>query len=297
MASSKKKVIIFILVIVLLLLVILPVVFYFLANTNAKSKVADFAESIKDICLVDYGSVTYNIINRHLIINDISVTCSNEKIMDIKKAEFNHIVSSSPVPSNVQADFTDGILYNKSKLFKDYGKTIADLGFDKIDFNGRISYTLGKASKEFKFVSIDIKSKDIGQIKGNMKVLNAYDNSLKNILNNIANNPASFYITFTDNGLKNKVFEKFAAISELEVDAVKAKVNNAVYKRAINTDNFTKSNYTQLEKFLLSSNSVSIELNEQDNLSLKNTLNSLDISGYRKLLNSIKNVKVEIMAK
>ena len=285
MASSKKKVIIFILVIVLLLLVILPVVFYFLANTNAKSKVADFTESIKDICLIDYGSVTYNIINRHLIINDISVTCSNEKIMDIKKAEFNHIVSSSPVPSNVQADFTDGILYNKSNLFKDYGKTIADLGFDKIDFNGRISYTLGKASKEFKFVSIDIKSKDIGQIKG------------KNILNNIANNPASFYITFTDNGLKNKVFEKFAAISELEVDAVKAKVNNAVYKRAINTDNFTKSNYTQLEKFLLSSNSVSIELNEQDNLSLKNTLNSLDISGYRKLLNSIKNVKVEIMAK
>ena len=120
---------------------------------------------------------------------------------------------------------------------------------------------------------------------------------MKNIINNIVHNPASFYITFTDNGLKNKVFEKFAAISELEVDAVKSKVNNAVYKRALNTDNSTKSNYTQLEKFLLSSNSISVKLNEQDNISLNDTLHSLDMTGYRKLLNSIKNLKVEMTAK
>ena len=154
-----------------------------------------------------------------------------------------------------------------------------------------------KKSKEFNFVTIDITSNNIGHIKGSLKVLNAYDDSLKNIINNIVYNPASFYITFTDNGLKNKVFEKFAAISELEVDAVKSKVNNAVYKRALNTDNSTKSNYTQLEKFLLSSNSISVKLNEQDNISLKDTLYSLDMSGYRKLLNSIKNLKVEMTAK
>lgn len=297
MASSKKKVVIFILVVIILLLIVLPVTFYFLANNNAKNKVAEFTESINDICLIEYGSVSYNIINRHLTVNNIAVTCSNEKIMDIKKAEFNHIVSSTPVPSNVQADFTDGILYNKSPLFKEFGKTFGDLGFDKIDFKGRISYTLGKKSKEFNFVTIDITSNNIGHIKGSLKVLNAYDDSLKNIINNIVYNPASFYITFTDNGLKNKVFEKFAAISELEVDAVKSKVNNAVYKRALNTDNSTKSNYTQLEKFLLSSNSISVKLNEQDNISLKDTLYSLDMSGYRKLLNSIKNLKVEMTAK
>lgn len=297
MAGSKKKVIIFAAVFLVLLLIIAPVAAYFIANSQAKSNVAQFTKDFKEICDIKYGSVSYNILNRHLIVEDISLSCSSEKIADIKKAEFNHIVRSNPLPSNVQADITGGVLYNNASFFNEYGKAVYDMGFEKIYFQGRLTYTLGKASKEFNLVTLNILAKDFGLIQGEAKVLNAYDKDIKNIITNIKNNPASFYITFNDKGLKTKVFEKFAAVSGLNLDEVKTKTTNAIYKRSLNTDNLTKANYTQLEKFLLNGQGISLKQNIEDNISLSNTLNKLDFSGYRKLLSSFNGLQVEIIAK
>lgn len=297
MALSKKKTILFIVIFLILLLIILPIAAYFIANTNAKSNMADFTNNFKSICDIKYGNVSYNILNRHLIVEDISLNCNNEKIADLKKAEFNHIVRSNPVPANLQVDITGGTLYNKASFFKNYGKAVADAGYDKIDFQGRISYTLGKASKEFKIVTLNILASDFGLIQGDVKVINAYDKDIKNLINNIQNNNASFFITFTDKGLKNKVLNKAAAVFELNNDEFKTRATNAIYKRSLNADNFTKANYHQLEKFLLSSDSISLKLNADDNMSISNTFNTLDFTGYRKLLNSFKELKVEVIAK
>ena len=98
-------------------------------------------------------------------------------------------------------------------------------------------------------------------------MINAYDKDIKNLINNIQNNNASFFITFTDKGLKNKMFEKVASVFELEPDNVKTRASNAIYKRSLNADNFTKANYHQLEKFLLSSDSISLKLNADNFLS------------------------------
>lgn len=297
MALSKKKTILFIVIFLILLLIVLPIVAYFIANTNAKSNVAEFANNFKSICDIKYGNVSYNILNRHLIVEDISIACNNEKIADFKKAEFNHIVRSNPIPASLQVDITGGTLYNKASIFKDYGKAAADMGYDKLDFQGRVSYTLGKASKEFKIVTLNILTKDFGLIQGDVKVTNAYDKDMKNLIKNIQNNPASFFITFSDKGLKNKVINKAALVFELNNDEFKTRASNAIYKRSLNADNFTKANYTQLEKFLLNSESVSVKLNADDNMSISNTLNILDFTGYRKLLNSFKDLKVEVIAK
>ena len=127
-----------------------------------------------------------------------------------------------------------------------------------------------------------------------MKVPNVYDNDLRVIYNNILNNsPASFALDFSDKGLKNTVISKFVQISSDNPVIF----YNPFYKRAVDSDNRTKENYTQLEKFLISSNTISINLLENSNKSILETINSFDITGYRKMLNSIKNAEVELFTK
>ena len=86
-------------------------------------------------------------------------------------------------------------------------------------------------------------------------------------------------------------------ISEFDNNTINEKIKNAFYKRAVDSDNRTKENYTQLEKFLISSNTISINLLENSNKSILETINSFDITGYRKMLNSIKNAEVELFTK
>lgn len=295
--SKSKKIIIIVSSVIILLCIITPIAAYFIANGNAVSKVEDFTKSVKNICDIKYKDVSYNILNRHLTVDNINITCSNEKIMDIKKAEFNHIVSSDPIPASIQVDIKGGVLYHNTNLFSKYGKAISYLGYDNLPFQGRISYTLGKQSKEFKITSLNIVANNLGLLQGSLKINNVYDKELQNIFTNLINNTASFYLTFNDKGLKNKVYDNYSKVTELTVDEIKAKISNAFYKRAVNTDNTTKSNYAQLEKFMLSSDGISIQLHETDNISISNAFNSFDLTGYRKLLNSIKNINLELMAK
>lgn len=298
MVLSRKKIVIFIVSFLVFLVVIAPIAAYFIANANAKSKVAEFTKSIQGTCSIGYGGVSYNILNRHLKISDILVSCNNENALFIKEAEFNHIVSGKPVPLNVQADLKGGTAYTSAKVFKKYGEYAAKLGYENINFQGRITYTLGRVSKEFKIVTFNINADNIGLFQGQMKVPNAYDNDIKVIYNNILNSkPASFTLDFSDKGLKNTVISKFVQVAELDNNTINEKIKNAVYKRAVNSDNRTKENYSQLEKFLLTGNTIAISLLENDNKSLSETINSFDITGYRKMINSIKNAEIELITK
>lgn len=298
MALSRKKIIIFVVSIIIFLVIIAPIAAYLIANANAKSKVAEFTKSMQGTCSIKYGGVSYNILNRHLKISDILISCYEEKAFFIKEAEFNHIVSGTPVPLNVQADLKGGTAYTGAKIFNEYGEYASKLGYDNINFQGRITYTLGKVSKDFKIVTFNINADNIGLFQGQMKVPNVYDNDTKVIYNNILNSrPASFTLDFSDKGLKNTVISKFMQIAELDNNTINDKIKNAVYKRAVDEDNRTKENYNQLEKFLLSGNTISMSLLEKDNKSLSETINSFDITGYRKMLNSIKNAEVELITK
>lgn len=298
MALSRKKIIIFVVSIIIFLVIIAPIAAYLIANANAKSKVAEFTKSMQGTCSIKYGGVSYNILNRHLKISDILISCYEEKAFFIKEAEFNHIVSGTPVPLNVQADLKGGTAYTGAKIFKEYGEYASKLGYNNINFQGRITYTLGKVSKDFKIVTFNINADNIGLFQGQMKVPNVYDNDTKVIYNNILNSrPASFTLDFSDKGLKNTVISKFMQIAELDNNTINDKIKNAVYKRAVDEDNRTKENYNQLEKFLLSGNTISMSLLEKDNKSLSETINSFDITGYRKMLNSIKNAEVELITK
>ena len=298
MALSRKKIIIFVVSIIIFLVIIAPIAAYLIANANAKSKVAEFTKSMQGTCSIKYGGVSYNILNRHLKISDILISCYEEKAFFIKEAKFNHIVSGTPVPLNVQADLKGGTAYTGAKIFNEYGEYASKLGYDNINFQGRITYTLGKVSKDFKIVTFNINADNIGFFQGQMKVPNVYDNDTKVIYNNILNSrPASFTLDFSDKGLKNTVISKFMQIAELDNNTINDKIKNAVYKRAVDEDNRTKENYNQLEKFLLSGNTISMSLLEKDNKSLSETINSFDITGYRKMLNSIKNAEVELITK
>lgn len=298
MALSRKKIIIFVVSIIIFLVIIAPIAAYLIANANAKSKVAEFTKSMQGTCSIKYGGVSYNILNRHLKISDILISCYEEKAFFIKEAEFNHIVSGTPVPLNVQADLKGGTAYTGAKIFNEYGEYASKLGYDNINFQGRITYTLGKVSKDFKIVTFNINADNIGLFQGQMKVPNVYDNDTKVIYNNILNSrPASFTLDFSDKGLKNTVISKFMQIAELDNNTINDKIKNAVYKRAVDEDNRTKENYNQLEKFLLSGNTISMSLLEKDNKSLSETINSFDITGYRKMLNSVKNAEVELITK
>lgn len=298
MALSRKKIIIFVVSIIIFLVIIAPIAAYLIANANAKSKVAEFTKSMQGTCSIKYGGVSYNILNRHLKISDILISCYEEKAFFIKEAEFNHIVSGTPVPLNVQVDLKVGTAYTGAKIFNEYGEYASKLGYDNINFQGRITYTLGKVSKDFKIVTFNINADNIGFFQGQMKVPNVYDNDTKVIYNNILNSrPASFTLDFSDKGLKNTVISKFMQIAELDNNTIDEKIKNAVYKRAVDEDNRTKENYNQLEKFLLSGNTISMSLLEKDNKSLSETINSFDITGYRKMLNSIKNAEVELITK
>ena len=278
MALSRKKIIIFVVSIIIFLVIIAPIAAYFIANANAKSKVAEFTKSMQGTCSIKYGGVSYNILNRHLKISDILISCYEEKAFFIKEAEFNHIVSGTPVPLNVQADLKGGTAYTTAKVFKQYGEYASKLGYDNINFQGRITYTLGKVSKDFKIVTFNINADNIGLFQGQMKVPNVYDNDTKVIYNNILNSrPASFTLDFSDKGLKNTVISKFMQIAELDNNTINDKIKDAVYKRAVDEDNRTKENYNQLEKFLLSGNTISMSLLEKDNKSLSETINSFDI--------------------
>ncbi len=298
MSLSKKKIIIFLVSFLAFLIIIAPITAYFIANANAKLKAAEFTKSIQGICSIKYGRVSYNILNRHLKISDILISCYDEKALFIKEAEFNHIVSGSPVPLNVQTDLKGGTAYTAAKVFKQYGEYASKLGYDNINFQGRITYTLGRVSKDFKIVTLNINAENIGLFQGQMKVPNVYDNDTKIIYNNILNSrPAAFTLDFSDKGLKNTVISKFIQIAELDNNTINEKIKSAVYKRAVGEDNRTKENYTQLEKFLLSGNTISMSLLENDNKSISETINAFDITGYRKMLNSFKNAEIELVTK
>lgn len=298
MIVTKKKIIIFIVSFLVLLTIISPIAAYLIANINAKSKVADFTKSLQGRCSIKYGDVSYNILNRHLKISDIAVYCLDEKVVSIKEAEFNHIVSGTPIPLNVQVDLKDGLLNSTAKAFGTYSELFSKLGYDNIDFNGRITYTLGKVSKEFKLVTLNINTDGIGLFQGQLKIPDVYDTDIKNIYSNILNNKqSSFNIHFTDTGLKNTVISKYMQLADINNIDINEKIKNAIYKRAVGSDNKTKENYNNLEKFLLINNSISVNLSEQDNKSIAETINAFDISGYRKMLNSIKNTDVELIAK
>ncbi len=298
MSLSKKKIIIFLVSFLAFLIIIAPITAYFIANANAKSKAAEFTKSIQGICSIKYGRVSYNILNRHLKISDILISCYDEKALFIKEAEFNHIVSGSPVPLNVQTDLKGGTAYTAAKVFKQYGEYASKLGYNNINFQGRITYTLGRVSKDFKIVTLNINAENIGLFQGQMKVPNVYDNDTKIIYNNILNSrPAAFTLDFSDKGLKNTVISKFIQIAELDNNTINEKIKSAVYKRTVDEDNRTKENYTQLEKFLLSGNTISMSLLENDNKSISETINAFDITGYRKMLNSFKNAEIELVTK
>ncbi len=85
MTLSKKKIIIFVVSILICLIIIAPITAYFIANANAKSKVASFTKSIQGVCSINYGDVSYNILNRHLKISDILISCYDEKAFLLKK--------------------------------------------------------------------------------------------------------------------------------------------------------------------------------------------------------------------
>ncbi len=289
MTLSKKKIIIFVVSILICLIIIAPITAYFIANANAKSKVASFTKSIQGVCSINYGDVSYNILNRHLKISDILISCYDEKAFFIKETEFNHIVSGIPVPLNVQADLKGGTAYTAAKVFKQYGEYASKLGYNNVNFQGRISYTLGKVSKEFKIVTFNINADNIGFFQGQMKVPNVYDNDLRVIYNNILNNEIPENTVLSHDLLEGNFLRCGLVTDE--------KIKNAFYKRAVDSDNRTKENYTQLEKFLISSNTISINLLENSNKSILETINSFDITGYRKMLNSIKNAEVELFTK
>lgn len=298
MALSKKKIIIFAVSILAFLIIIAPIAAYLIANSNAKSKVAEFTKSIQGTCSIQCSDVSYNILNRHLTVFNILISCLNEKAFFIKEAEFNHIVSGKPVPLNVQADLKGGTAYTNAKIFKQYGEYASKLGYDNINFQGRIAYTLGKVSKDFKIVTFNISADNIGLFQGQMKVPDVYSTDINVIYDNILNNrPASFTLDFSDKGLKNTVISKFVQIADIDDNTVNEKIKNAVYKRAVKSDNRAKENYSQLEKFLLSGNTISIKLLENDNKSISETINSFDITGYRRMLNSIQNAEIELVAK
>ena len=179
MALSRKKIIIFVVSIIIFLVIIAPIAAYLIANANAKSKVAEFTKSMQGTCSIKYGGVSYNILNRHLKISDILISCYEEKAFFIKEAEFNHIVSGTPVPLNVQADLKGGTAYTGAKIFNEYGEYASKLGYDNINFQGRITYTLGKVSKDFKIVTFNINADNIGLFQGQMKVPGVYDNDTK----------------------------------------------------------------------------------------------------------------------
>lgn len=299
MVVSKKKIIIFIISILALLIVVAPITAYLIANSNAKTKVADFTKSLQGICSINYGNVSYNILNRHLKISDILIKCLDENAAFIKEAEFNYIIAGNPIPTNVQVDLKGGTAYTSAKIYSKYGEYSSKLGYDNINFQGRITYTLGSVSKEFKIVTININADNIGNIQGRVKVPNVYDNNIKIIYQNILNNkPASFNIDFADKGLKNTIISKYIAMAGIDNNTINEKITNAIYKRAVESDNNKiKENYTQLEKFLLNGNTISANLLENDNKSLSEIINSFDITGYRKMLNSIKNIDIELVTK
>ncbi len=298
MAISKKKVIMFVMSFLVLLLVIAPTVTYFVMNKHASSQVEEFTENFKDICSIQYGKISYNILNRHLKVNDINIVCNNEQTATIDEVVFNHIVSGTPVPLNVQANIKHALIHTNSKIFQPYGEYIAYFGYDKINFQGTITYTLGKVSKDFKIVGFDIIAHNIGNFTGQLKVPDVYAENIKVIYDNILNNKqASFYVDFNDKGFKYSLITKYTNMAGIENNKVIEKIQNAIYKRAVNSDNRAKENYTQLEKFLVSSNSISMTLSENDNKSITDTIHSFDMTGYRKMLGSIKNAEVDLIVK
>ena len=58
MALSRKKIIIFVVSIIIFLVIIAPIAAYLIANTNAKSKVAEFTKSMQGTCSIKYGGVS-----------------------------------------------------------------------------------------------------------------------------------------------------------------------------------------------------------------------------------------------
>ena len=79
----------------------------------------------------------------------------------------------------MQADLKGGTAYTGAKIFNEYGEYASKLGYDNINFQGRITYTLGKVSKDFKIVTFNINADNIGLFQGQMKVPGVYDNDTK----------------------------------------------------------------------------------------------------------------------
>lgn len=298
MASIGKKGFIFI-GIILLLLIISPFVAMIIANGNAKARVDKAAAEMSGVCAASYDDVRYNIWKRHLYIYDFVLTCKGEEIARFAELDFNHIVSGKPVPSNVMVDFSGGVINLKSSIFGKYAEAASDLGYPAVSGKGRLTYTLGPVSKEFKIVTFIFNADNIGVINAEAKVPDIEGEDIISIAKSVLNNkPAFLWVSFQNGGFIENLIGKYAESVNKEYEDARGSMLQAVYRRAEKSDNeMIKEKYLQAHKFLQNGSEISVKLDEDEDISLKELADSLDTSTFRNMGNSLKNMEIGVLAK
>lgn len=295
MALSKRKALVFIISLLVILLVISPAVFYFLLNFISDKKVADFASKINGDCKAVYNDTSYDIFSRHLKINGLSIVCLGEEALSFDEVEFNFLVSGKVMPSSMQADLRGGTLNIDAKFFGTYGKTAKYLGYTALPFHGRISYTLGEVSKEFNLVTFILNFENIGVFQAEGKVPDVTGATFLDTFKNIFNKKSSgFWISFSDEGLNNRVIEKYAEYSGKDVSEVRMKIENSLYVRMTDANETDKEKFSHISKYVENNSSISVQVDGKSDMSFIDFVKSFNISSFGGFLDSVCGLKAVI---
>lgn len=285
---------------VLLLIVAFPFGAKFAANKYTDNKFSELISSLRGYCYAIYEKSDYDIMTRHLKVFNLSVICGEEEAARFSLIDFNRIVSGSPLPANLAAEFSGGVINADAKIFGNFNALAEKLGYSSVPVSGTMVFTLGAVSKTFKLEKLSVKAETLGNIAAEFRVDGVNAASPMDALNQIiSNNYSDMWVSFTDAGLAERVITSYAEAINSDKNAAKTKALQGIEKRISGKykDNaLMRDQLIQIYRFLESPSVIVIKSDSADKASLLSTVKTVDYSGWRRLLSSLENFPLKLYA-
>ncbi len=283
---------------ILAVIILFPFGAKFVANKYTDKKFTELLDSFKGPCYAIYEKSEYDIMTRRLKVTGMSVICGEEEAARFGLVDFGRIVSGSPLPANLSAEFSDGTINADAKIFGRYGLLAEKLGYGPIPVSGSVIFTLGPVSKTFKMEKFSLKAETVGLIEAEFRVdgVNAASpaGALKQI---ISNDYSDMWISFTNGGFAEKVMARYAAAVNSGEDTAKARALHGIERRIsgkYKNDARTRDQLVQIYRFIESPSRVVIKSDGGEKASILSTLESADYGGWRSLLRSVEKFPLKL---
>lgn len=296
--KGKKNYKIAAVVIALLVLVASPFIAQFIADKYTNAALKKTLAGFQGACYATFEDSKYNLLSRHLLVNNLSVICGEEAAAVFGQIDFARIVANKPIPSNVSAEFTSSIINVNARIFGDYGKTLTELGYSSVPVSGQVAYVYAPQSKQFKVDKFIFTAEGIGDFALEFTLDNITGKNAALIAEKVYNSKlTAIWSSFTDKGLTEKVLTRYSKTIDSSVNNAKARALHGIERRIANKykDNaIVREQLVQIYRFIQAPSILIVKSDPERPASIHSIVNSVNYTGWRTMLTSLERFPLNI---